>query len=930
MNKRDELAQLMDVNKPDIVCICEVIPKAQRLPLSKSEFSVPGFKQGIINFDPDDTNLGSSGVRGLLVLIREDLSAVKVELTSTFKEQIFLKIKAGDSDILLGLVYRNRQGIADQVSTAELCSLVKEVVELKTAHFVMVGDFNMKEISWEDSVSLEGPNHHTQHFLACTQECFLHQHITKPTRVRQGDEPSVLDLIFSSEEGTVRNIEYHAPLGSSDHSCLSFSIQVKTVSYSSKCTFRDTNRGDYDKLREILSEVSWSALETPDVEIHWDKIASEIEQATTQSIPLKKQRGKNMYMDLKTMKMRKRKNKLHSNYLKSRSNRDWEKYTDARNKLRKQTRSTRRRFEESLIKNMKESPKVFWRYINSRLKAKAQVEDLRRGDGSFARTCQEKAEDLNDFFSSIFTTENMNDMPNIQDRSDGCLIDTVDFDVEDIKQRMKRLSPNKSPGPDRILSKVLREAAEQLCQPFQTLFQASLLNGTLPDPWKTGHISAIFKKGNRHLAANYRPISLTSIVCKLMESIVRDTLMSHFEQHGLSKHQHGFVAGRSCTSQLLTVINKWTELLDSRKAIDVVYLDFAKAFDSVPHERLLRKLSAYGIRGHLLNWIRSFLIGRRQRVLVGDAKSEWRNVVSGVPQGSVLGPVLFLIYINDLPDSINSVVKIFADDTKIFRTVGNPEEGRMLQDDIDTLATWSGAWQLPFNIEKCKVMHLGTRNLEQEYKMNGMVLQETSSEKDLGITVDNKLRFHLHTAQAVAKGFKMLGLIKRSFEKLDKDTVPLLFKAMVRPSLEYGNCVWGPMFRGDQDAVERVLRRATKLVKPLRRLPYEERLRRLGLMSMYYRRRRGDMIMTYQILTDRIKIDKKELFTAADDERTRRHRLKLKKPQVHSVARQQCFPVRVINDWNSLPDHVVSAPSVSSFKTRLDKHWSVYMYQVRP
>ena len=221
-------------------------------------------------------------------------------------------------------------------------------------------------------------------------------------------------------------------------------------------------------------------------------------------------------------------------------------------------------------------------------------------DGSFARTSKEKAEALNAFFASVFTMEDMSDIPELDDRSGGNCIETVEFVAEDIKQRLEKLNPNKSPGPDCILSKVLNEAAEQLCKPLKSLFEASFINGVLPDPWKTGHISAIFKKGDRHLAANYRPVSLTSVVCKLMESIVKDALMNHFEQHGLSKHQHGFVSGRSCVSQLLSVINHWTEMLDKQKPVDVVYLDFAKAFDSVPHERLLRKLSAYDIRGHLL------------------------------------------------------------------------------------------------------------------------------------------------------------------------------------------------------------------------------------------------------------------------------------------------------------------------------------------
>ena len=452
----------------------------------------------------------------------------------------------------------------------------------------------------------------------------------------------------------------------------------------------------------------------------------------------------------------------------------------------------------------------------------------------------------------------------------------------------------------------------------------------MPKDWKVGHISAIFKKGNRHLSANYRPVSLTSIVCKVMEAIIRDKLMNHLLLHGLSDHQHGFVHGRSCTLQLLTALNQWTEMLDNGQPIDVVYMDFAKAFDSVPHERLLQKLSAYGISGCLLSWIRDFLTERTQRVVVDGAESGWKNVISGVPQGSVLGPVLFLIYINDLPDVITSSVKIFADDTKVFGNANSDSEVTILQRDIDALAAWSYSWQLPFNVQKCKVMHLGYRNQMQDYKLNGIPLQSVSNEKDLGIVIDSELNFHLQTAQIVAKSFKMLGIIKRSFEKLDEETVPLLFKSVIRPILEYGNCVWGPMYKGDQDAVEKVLRRTTKLVKTIRQLPYEERLNKLGLMSMYYRRNRGDMIMTHQILTGNIRFKREDIFTMSDTTRTRGHCLKLQKPQVSSLLRQHSFPVRVVNPWNSLPEYVTSAPTVNTFKNRLDKHWHYKRHKVRP
>ena len=222
--------------------------------------------------------------------------------------------------------------------------------------------------------------------------------------------------------------------------------------------------------------------------------------------------------------------------------------------------------------------------------------------------------------------------------------------------------------------------------------------------------------------------------------------MDYLISHGLlSEHQHGFLPGRSCSMQLLTVMNKWTEALDNGQTFDVVYLDFAKAFDSVPHKRLLHKLASYGVNGKLLAWIHAFLSNRRQRVVVNGEMASWSAVTSGVPQGSVLGPLLFLVFINDLPEAITSPLKIFADDTKIYRVLSTVDDNQELQDDIDSLSVWSEQWQMPFNTKKCKVMHFGHGNAMHQYAMNGENLEATDHEKDLGVVVDDKLRFHLHS-----------------------------------------------------------------------------------------------------------------------------------------------------------------------------------------
>ena len=239
------------------------------------------------------------------------------------------------------------------------------------------------------------------------------------------------------------------------------------------------------------------------------------------------------------------------------------------------------------------------------------------------------------------------------------------------------------------------------------------------------HVKPLFKKGSKKKVGNYRPVSLTSICCKLLEKIIRDDIVKYLEENGfLVDNQHGFRGGRSCLTQLLEIMEIWTGWLDRGLAWDTIYLDFSKAFDSVPHERLLLKIKQMGIKGQLLKWISNFLHNRYQRVVVGEEKSDWSHVKSGIPQGSVLGPILFIIFINDLPDCVKSLLKIFADDTKIFKIISSIQDKDELQRDLNHLAIWSKKWQLPFNAPKSKGIHYGKDNPNYKYILNGTELGE--------------------------------------------------------------------------------------------------------------------------------------------------------------------------------------------------------------
>ena len=287
----------------------------------------------------------------------------------------------------------------------------------------------------------------------------------------------------------------------------------------------------------------------------------------------------------------------------------------------------------------------------------------------------------------------------------------------------------------------------------------------------------------------------------------------HLVDNGLfSAHQYGFTAGRSCMTQLISTLNDWLKCLDNDEPVDAIYLDLQKAFDKVPHSRLLVKLKGYGVHGSLLSWVADFLSNRSQFVTVGGKSSKTAPVTSGVPQGSVLGPTLFVYFINDMPDVLDCLVKIFADDTKAYSSALTSEKCKKLQENIDKLLMWTDQWQLKFNNEKCKVLHLGKNNPCYKYYMQGNVLESTEVEKDLGVHIDKNLSFECHIVETVKKAKKVVGMISRYIEYKDQEIMVLLFKSLVRSILEYGNVIWFPTLKKDINFIEDVQRRFTKRI----------------------------------------------------------------------------------------------------------------------
>ena len=478
---------------------------------------------------------------------------------------------------------------------------------------------------------------------------------------------------------------------------------------------------------------------------------------------------------------------------------------------------------------------------------------------------------------------------------------------------LKGLNPSKALGPDELHPRVLKELATELGPVFAHLFQQSIDTGEIPKEWSLANICPLFKKSDRSLACNYRPVSLTCVPCKLLEHIVCSNIMAHLDEYKLlSDRQHAFRKGHSCETQLTTVINDWAKILDNRGQVDTFILDFEKAFDTPPHELLKSKLFRYGIGGKTLKWIDSFLCFRQQRVVVNGVKSDWAPVLSGVPQGTVLGPLLFSLYINDISSDIESEIRLFADDCVCYREIKDEVDTLKLQRDIDRLGSWARKWGMRFQPVKCNMMQLTRKRINKihaSYTLEGTNLENVESIKYLGVTITSDLRWNTHVSNVCTKANRTLGFLRRNLYSCPQEVKEAAYKGLVRPVLDYGSSVWDPPGVVLQEELESVQKRAARFVTG--NYNYETGsmtgiLGQLKWESLKKRRKDNRLILLYKGLKGKASVPTDDLIP-----KTRRcrnqHSMAFQTPIANTDVYKGSFFPQTIRDWNALPDSLISS-----------------------
>lgn len=679
---------------------------------------------------------------------------------------------------------------------------------------LLLGDFNFPNITWSSVTPYSNPpSSECTEFLNLCSAFNLSQLVTEPTRVTPSTA-NVLDLILTSSPDIVTSISCLP--GLSDHSLLHFLLTAPVSrTPNERKKIRDYSRADFSSINNVLGlyiEEFMTGFFDRSVNTNWTLFREKVASLTNEYIPVKAiiSNAQSPWYNQSLRRLSNRKKRFFRSAKLSNCPERWQTYERAQVEYKQAVSEAKTNFLiHTLPEMLKSNPTRFWNIVNKRDKLTITLKTV--NDEIISKS--QCSTVLNDIFSGSFSNTFVLSNPQLNINQFFPMFPLL-IDPDGIVKIIDSLKLSSATGIDNINTKFLKNTKMYSSIILAQIFQQSLDSGELPFDWKVAKVIPLHKAGDKHNPNNYRPISLTSIPCKIMEHIIYSNLVNFLEANSFfTSSQHGFRKSYSCETQLLCLTNELHFILDSGSQADCVFLDFSKAFDKVSHKLLLFKLTKLNIDTSVLAWISSFLANRTQFVTCNDINSSETAVTSGVPQGSVLGPLLFLIYINDLPQHVSSSISLFADDCVIYREITNECDSYLLQSDLNAVSTWCETWLMELNINKCKHMRVSRRpDTSPSYHLKDIPLQSVVSYKYLGVHITYDLSWKTHTEYVINNANRTLGYIRRNFNIAPSSLRLFLYKTLVRPKLEYAASVWDPGLESLIKAIEVIQNTAARFI----------------------------------------------------------------------------------------------------------------------
>lgn len=506
-------------------------------------------------------------------------------------------------------------------------------------------------------------------------------------------------------------------------------------------------------------------------------------------------------------------------------------------------------------KNISSNPNTFWSYINN-IKNTTAIPNVMNHNGITMTDPQQIVNAFAEFFETAYISPQSN-QSNDEPPISAPIFTIQQFTEADTLKALKKMKPKLITGPDGIPAFLVKDCANILAVPLSIIFNLSIETSTFPEIWKTSKICPVYKKNEKQEVSNYRPIVILCNFSKAFEILLHESVSFHVKSQ-ICINQHGFTPGRSTSTNLLYLTQYTAEVLDMGGQVDIIYTDFSKAFDRLNHDILLKKLSFFGFSPSLIEFFKSYLIERHQFVLYRGFKSNVIHAKSGVPQGSVLGPLLFNIFVNDIVSRLNCNSLLYADDMKIFTSINCEDDSERLQNDLDNLQSWCDKNELPLNCDKCYTMSFSRKQdlSLNEYVINNTIILRRDKLKDLGVTFDTKLTFNDHIAEITASAYKKLGFIIRNSKGFENsNTLFLLFNAFVRSKLEYASIIWNPAYQIHKNNIEGTQRHFLKYlyfreegIYPPRGFPHEELLSKFHVPDLNNRRIFSSCVFLHKLI----------------------------------------------------------------------------------